>query len=245
MSTNAPPPTPSPTPGPMENLPPVRVPATPNPEVKIGAGAAAAASPTPPAPATPAATPTPTPAAATPAGAAAAAPAVAAPAPTIAYGAGADQNLSGYTSTVVTDILKAAGIESATITSTTRTPGDQARVMYDNIVANGVASQKALYAATGDQVIAVYEKLHAEKKTESEIVDAMKAKIVELGPSNVSKHCADPSQLNVVDIAPSSIKDRAAFEKAVEADKRVVGFLKPPQDPAYHLPIPQNAPATK
>jgi hypothetical protein len=67
MSTNAPPPTPSPTPGPMENLPPVRVPATPNPEVKIGAGAAAAASPTPPAPATPAATPTPTPAAATPA----------------------------------------------------------------------------------------------------------------------------------------------------------------------------------
>src|SRR3954452_5712540 len=47
---------------------------------------------------------------------------------------------------VLKEILRAAGLSRATVTSVTRTPADQARVMYDNCVAKGVAFNKQLYA---------------------------------------------------------------------------------------------------
>jgi hypothetical protein len=67
----------------------------------------------------------------------------------------------------------------------------------------------------------------------------MEAKIIELGPTSVSHHAADPKVLNVFDVAPSSIADKMAFEMAVRADRRVSKFLLPPNDPGYHLEIPQ------
>lgn len=56
---------------------------------------------------------------------------------------------------------------------------------------------------------------------------------------NLSRHTGDPNVLNVFDVAPSSITNKVAFEKAVKADSRVTKFLMPPQDPGYHLEIPQ------
>jgi hypothetical protein len=45
--------------------------------------------------------------------------------------------------------------------------------------------------------------------------------------------------LTVIDIAPSSVMNKPAFEAAVRADKRVKLFLGPSNsDPAYHLEIP-------
>jgi hypothetical protein len=41
-------------------------------------------------------------------------------------------------------------------------------------------------------------------------------------------------------VAPSSIAKKAAFEKAVKADRRVSKFITPPLDPGYHLEIPQT-----
>ena len=66
----------------------------------------------------------------------------------------------------------------------------------------------------------------------------MEVKILEIGASHVSRHCADFNKLCVVDIAPSSILNKDAFIKAVASDKRVSKFLQPPSDPAYHLEIP-------
>jgi hypothetical protein len=66
----------------------------------------------------------------------------------------------------------------------------------------------------------------------------MERKIIELGPPNVSRHTADPNVLAVIDSAPTSITDRAAFERAVKADGPVSLFLQPPLDPAYHVEIP-------
>jgi hypothetical protein len=43
----------------------------------------------------------------------------------------------------------------------------------------------------------------------------------------------------VFDVAPSSIRDRPAFEEAVGGERRVAKFLVPPSDPGYHLEIPQ------
>ena len=143
---------------------------------------------------------------------------------------------------VLEDILTASGLTSCIISSTARSPADQARVMFNNIVATSVAAQKKLYAAAGDLVIDEYLKAKAAGKTPTEIKAAMEAKINELGPTKVSHHAADPNVLCVFDVAPSSIANKSAFEKAVRKDKRVSKFLLPPDDPGYHLEIPQPKP---
>ncbi len=151
--------------------------------------------------------------------------------------------VSRHTLKVLGDILRAARLTSCLITSTARTPQEQARIMYSNIVAHGVASQRALYAAAGDAVISEYVRAQGAKKSADEIRAAMLRKIVALGPSTVSRHCADFSKLNVIDVAPSSISDRVRFIAAVKdalARGIVSKFLEPGNsDPAFHLEIPQ------
>ena len=149
------------------------------------------------------------------------------------------ENVTNFSLQVLEDILQAAGLSGALISSTARTPAEQARVMFNNIESTGVAAQKKLYAAAGDAVIDEYVKAKNAKKTPTEIKAAMEAKIIAIGPTKVSHHAADPNVLCVFDVAPSSVVKKAAFEKAVRADKRVSKFLMPPLDPGYHLEIPQ------
>lgn len=56
------------------------------------------------------------------------------------------QFVSEYSRSVLTDIMQKAGVPSILITSTARTPGDQARIMYENIERYGVDHQKLLYS---------------------------------------------------------------------------------------------------
>ncbi len=151
--------------------------------------------------------------------------------------------ISGHSIEVISSILAAAGLEGCKITSTSRTPTDQARVMFNNIVAHGVAKQKALYAAAGDRVIDVYAAQQKAGKSASQIKTAMETEIIKIGPGKVSRHCADPAVLNVLDIAPSSISNKQAFENAVDvaiSKGSVSKFILPPNDPAYHIEIPQT-----
>jgi hypothetical protein len=140
---------------------------------------------------------------------------------------------------VVQDILRSANIERVLVSSTARSPYDQARVMYDNCERHGAEAQRKLYSRVGDKVIDTYEQAKAQGRTPAQIREAMETKIKELGPTNVSRHASDPKVLNVFDIAPSSVKDKVGFERAVKADERVSYFLVPPVDPGYHLEIPQ------
>lgn len=146
-----------------------------------------------------------------------------------------------YSLHVLRDILSKAGLNRALVSSTARNPQEQARVMYENIVARGVSHQKKLYAAAGDEVIDVFIASKTAGRSQSEIQADMTEKIIALGPSRVSRHACDPKVLNVFDAAPSSIANKHAFEAAVVADERVSKFLTPPDDPGYHLEIPQNA----
>jgi hypothetical protein len=159
------------------------------------------------------------------------------------FGPNANKSVvSGHSIEVLTEIFDAAGLGSCQITSTSRTPADQARVMFNNIVSHGVAQQRALYAAAGDKVIDVYVAQKNAGKTSDQIKAAMEKAIIKIGPSKVSRHCADPAILNVVDIAPSAIAKKQAFEDAVEvaiAQGKVSKFITPPSDPAYHIEIPQ------
>jgi hypothetical protein len=135
--------------------------------------------------------------------------------------------------------MRAAGLSDLLVSSTQRTPMEQARVMFDNCERHGAEAQKKLYGRYGDQVIEVYVAGKAAGRAADRIVADMRDKIVDLGPANVSRHTADPRVLAVIDVAPSSVRDKAAFERAVKADQRVSTFLVPPTDPAYHLEIPQ------
>ena len=151
------------------------------------------------------------------------------------------QFVSDYSRSVLIDIMRKAGVQSILITSTARTPADQARIMYENIERYGVAHQKLLYSKYGDQVIDEYSKYKSKKHHKQFIISMMQAKIIALDPSKVSNHVADPMKLNVIDIAPSSIVPslRALFVDAVQGETRVTKYLGPPSDPAYHLEILQ------
>lgn len=151
------------------------------------------------------------------------------------------QFVSEYSRLVLTDIMRKAGVPSILITSTARTPADQARIMYENIERYGVEHQKLLYSKYGDQVIDEYSKYKSKKHHKQFIISMMQAKIIALDPSKISNHVADPMKLNVIDIAPSSIDPslRSPFVAAVQGEKRVAKYLGPPKDPAYHLEIPQ------
>jgi hypothetical protein len=67
----------------------------------------------------------------------------------------------------------------------------------------------------------------------------MVRKILDLGPQTISKHCVEPTERSVFDVAPSSVPDskKKQFETLVAAHGNVDKFLKPPTDPSYHLEI--------
>src|SRR5437763_7430899 len=149
-------------------------------------------------------------------------------------------DVSEFTLSVLRDIMRTADVAQLTITSTQRSPQDQARVMFDNIERDGVAKQKALYKPAGQSVIDAYAAARNAGKSPDEIKAAMLARIVEIGPEKVSRHAADPKILNVFDISPASVARQAAFVDAARNDRRVAKVLTPAEnDPAFHLEIPQ------
>lgn len=158
----------------------------------------------------------------------------------IAFGPNAKpESVTPFSRQVLTSILQKAGLSRVVITSTSRNASEQARVMFQNLEKFGVAHQKKLYGPSGDQVIEVYRKAKAAGKPALTIRELMKQEILRIGPTRVSRHASDPKVLNVFDVAPSSVANHAAFEKAVRAEPRVKKFLIPPNDPGYHLEIPQ------
>ena len=70
----------------------------------------------------------------------------------------------------------------------------------------------------------------------------MRAKIVDLGPTTVSKHISDSHF--TFDVAPSSIPvtKQADFLVAIKAHKAITKVIPPPVDPAFHIEIPKNSP---
>lgn len=128
---------------------------------------------------------------------------------------GANANAAAVWATtldIIKDGLRASGQPAATITSTTRSPADQARAMFQNLVnqahsiSDNVANQHALYGPAGDAVIDVFEQqiagLNYQQVIERQgtIRAAMEREIITQGPGNISRHCADPAQRNVVDV---------------------------------------------
>ncbi len=131
------------------------------------------------------------------------------------------QHLNGYTGTI-------------RITSTARTPEQQAQVMLDNIKKHGLQSQLDLYANPGDKVCLVYD----PKKSDNQNLEAMIAKIYELGPTTVSHHCVDPTQLNTLDISKNGLSNINCFLDALK--KAGIFYIDEPQNNCIHIEIKQK-----
>lgn len=161
-------------------------------------------------------------------------------APSIGFGPNAKaSDVTEFSRGVLLDIMRAANVTSVKVSSTSRSPADQARVMFANLEQFGVAHQRALYGPSGDRVIDVYARSKSAGSGVAAIRAAMTAEILRIGPTRVSRHAADPRVLNVFDVAPNSVARTQAFELAVRSEPRVAKFLTPPADPGYHLEIPQ------
>ena len=141
--------------------------------------------------------------------------------------------LSDYKKNIVTkrtiEILGEAGYVSVNpkieISSTIRTPREQAVAMYDNMM-NG---KDIAYAAPGKEVIAVY---NANKtKPKEEVVSLMTKKIEELAVQNkrVSLHCVPENiyvNRNIVDVR-TGIKNPRDFVKALIKYNEVTKIITP------------------
>lgn len=145
---------------------------------------------------------------------------------------------------LIKGIADKLGIDKFEISSAFRSAADQARVMFDNIKRDGVASQKALYGTNGDSVIDAYSVALAAGKSNDDIKQAMLDKINELGAYNVSNHSGDSNVLTAIDIRPSSIplSNRSEFVNAINqaiSNGEVSKFWHPgnSKDRAYHIEI--------
>lgn len=164
--------------------------------------------------------------------------------------------INAYSREVVKRLLRQAGQKLATVTSTQRTPYDQARVMFDN----ELAKQSPAYRQPGRDVLAVYKQMTVGKNPDQirairpSIISAMEAKIRTFDPTTqVSRHCGDPAVLTVLDVAPSDFGPTSSknfARRALAATGTVSAFLGPKwlkipgliEDPrAFHLEIPQSA----
>jgi len=162
----------------------------------------------------------------------------------ISYGANAN---AGAVSAAMTDIIKdglrAAGASVGTVTSTVRTPADQARAMFQNLVRTGAAEQFRLYGAAGDAVVQVYVDETAGMTpaqitaNAAAIQAAMVAEINAQGPENVSNHCGDPAVRSVVDLSYNSFNanNRGLFRTAVTG--RVTRIIDEPRNNCFHLEL--------
>ena len=134
------------------------------------------------------------------------------------------------------------GVANARITSGLRTPGDQARIMFNNIRRTGVEAQMRLYGPNGRAVIQVYVDetigMTAQQINENAatIRAAMEAEINRLGPGNVSQHCGDPEKISVVDVAYGNSRELGnLFINYVTP--RVSRFIDEPHNRCYHIEL--------
>lgn len=104
------------------------------------------------------------------------------------------------------------------ITSTNRTVDDQARIMYDNIITNGLEHQLKTYKKAGQDVINTFDSTLSRQENISRMIE----KINEVGPLNVSKHLADFAKVNAIDVDKKSLSDVRAFMDATKS----AGFSK-------------------
>ncbi len=127
--------------------------------------------------------------------------------------------------------------------------------MFENNENNGGSEYGyGLYGSSGDKVVDAYvagkimqgvsNELGLNKVTNEDIIGLMAQRIEQVGPVKVSNHGMNPDQSNVLDLAPSSLKNPRLFFNALRKDSRInQSKLFTPfnsTDRAFHIQIPQQ-----
>ncbi len=146
--------------------------------------------------------------------------------------------VSQYSRSILTSLVGYEG--KIVVTSTYRTPEEQAMAMLANIKKTSVDTQKKIYGVNGDKVLDVYR----SGVSDAENVAAMAAKIKEVGPRNVSHHCfttEEFEQKNVLDISAKSLSSTRAFVQALEdTGLGIVIIDESSSNGCIHIEIPQK-----
>lgn len=164
-------------------------------------------------------------------------------APTISYANSAVPRIGAAATKALEDAMTTAGVTACTISRTTATSSDQARVMYEFVEGKTVDAARKLYGPEGDQVIEVYVAARAEKLDRAQIIAGMEKKLVEVLPAaranNRLMHL-DRKDFDVFDVGMTSIKpaDKGpALVAAAKAGGKFVRVLDPSdgEKDAYHF----------
>jgi RHS repeat-associated protein len=159
-------------------------------------------------------------------------------------------NISNKSAGVIATSMSKANVNTVNVTSTHRSPRQDAAAMYTNAAKpNGVADGHRLYGANGDKIVDTYAAARGAGLNREQIIDRMTATIVQIGPTKVSHHAFEPAVLNVIDISNSALGSQArSFNAALLSNPEVHPMFSPytlgHRDPAFHLeiaPSPQSA----
>jgi hypothetical protein len=131
------------------------------------------------------------------------------------------------------EILVAAKLSAASVTSVNRTAADQARIMFEDIRRRGIAKTYRMYGPSGDQIVKVYE--DNAGKPNAIVIALMESKIKEVGKEKISNHLNE--KYYVFDVDPGSIANHDSFKKAVEAHRLYRNLISPPIDRAFHVEL--------
>ncbi len=159
--------------------------------------------------------------------------------------------LGETTKKVLTEVGKKVGLEEVVVTSTLRTPLEQAEAMLSNIEQNRLIR----YKWAGEEVNKLARQMRGQKVERKKIIEAMVAKIKELSKSGnrVSKHCVAEEtydKCNIIDVSFLAMAEdkREDFLKAMIARKEVAKVIQPISkqlqgydggEPAMHFEINQ------
>lgn len=178
---------------------------------------------------------------------------------------GADESviLPG-TKNFVRSVMDQAGVTYGYVTSTIRRPNDQARAMFNNLQNGNVinySSKANKNKGWGATLLYFSEKKRLgysrNQKVTGNDIDTIKSAMTDyIANENnsgrlVSKHCGEPSELQVMDISPKAMRPqsrRSAFVAIMRqfqksginpGDRPLVrNFITPEEgDPAYHVEI--------
>lgn len=171
---------------------------------------------------------------------------------------GADESviLPG-TKNFVRAMMDEAGVTYGYVTSTIRAPKDQARAMFNNLQNGNVinySSKANKNKGWGATLLYFSEKKRLgyskNQKVTGDDIETIKSAMTQYieGENNggrlVSKHCGNPSELQVMDISPKAMRPqsrRSAFVAIMRQQKKaglVRNFITPEEgDPAYHIEI--------
>ncbi|MEN6670713.1 hypothetical protein AAJP47_10075 [Psychrobacter sp. B38] len=155
------------------------------------------------------------------------------------------------TKTILREIAEKYGAKELIITSSLRTPEEQASAMYDNIA----GGKRISYRTPGEIVTQVCEKGIKMKLGREKTIQNMVSKILEYDKKGqrVSKHCVSfetYAKANIIDLGINSngfntYTKKERFQRICDEAERqgkISGFISPLRDKAesaFHLEIPQ------